>query len=334
MNMAVRCPAVVQLRLPRMSGSEALQSNLLAAAAGVVSLTIGATLITVRLAPRPKAESLAADWRVNLKLASHPLSLSCNHGALSRLLRTLEPALVLDPRPPASILALLVETLLHTLLPSLQRALHEPVVFASIDAVSECDRGVALEISIGEQIHHAVLDGGEAIDRILAAWSKRQNALAAVRVPTWLRLGSSVLTIGILASLRLGDAVLVETHHGGQFAVQFAGGWQAAARTLGNGVTLLEKPAPWPHADKETRMPPNEGLDIDTLPVRLDFDVGHRELSLAELKVLQAGAVLSLGRPATELVEITVHGRRIGCGELVEVDGVPAVRIVRLFGLD
>ena len=81
-------------------------------------------------------------------------------------------------------------------------------------------------------------------------------------------------------------------------------------------------------------MAETDKISLETLPIRLDFDVGQRELTLAELRTLQPGSIITLGRPAAEFVEIVVNGRRVGHGELVEIDGIPAVRITRLFGLD
>ncbi len=71
--------------------------------------------------------------------------------------------------------------------------------------------------------------------------------------------------------------------------------------------------------------------DPDAIPITLTFEVGRLEVTLGELRRLGPGSVLQLGRGAGELVTIAAHGRTIGRGELVEVEGAVAVRIVRLF---
>ncbi len=71
----------------------------------------------------------------------------------------------------------------------------------------------------------------------------------------------------------------------------------------------------------------------DALPVRVAFDVGRIELSLGDLRNLDIGAVLELGRQPEGLVRISANGRAVGQGTLVDVDGAVGVRIVRMFDL-
>ena len=73
------------------------------------------------------------------------------------------------------------------------------------------------------------------------------------------------------------------------------------------------------------------GEAADDIPVTLVFEAGRRELTLGELRRLAPGAVLDLGRGASEPIDIRANGRRIGSGELVEIDGALAVRVLRIF---
>ena len=70
---------------------------------------------------------------------------------------------------------------------------------------------------------------------------------------------------------------------------------------------------------------------LDETPVLLSFDVGRLKIPLGELRRLGPGSILAAERSATELVRISAHGQLLGFGELVEVEGAVAVRIVRLF---
>lgn len=72
--------------------------------------------------------------------------------------------------------------------------------------------------------------------------------------------------------------------------------------------------------------------DLDDLPVRLVFELGRVELSLGELQRLAPGALVPLGRPLEEPLDIMANGRRLGRGKLVQIGESLGVRIVSLVG--
>jgi type III secretion protein Q len=69
---------------------------------------------------------------------------------------------------------------------------------------------------------------------------------------------------------------------------------------------------------------------LDGVPVRLTFDLGDREIALAELQTLQPGYLFNLGRDPRGSVNIRANGRLIGEGELVEIEGRIGVCVLRL----
>jgi len=71
--------------------------------------------------------------------------------------------------------------------------------------------------------------------------------------------------------------------------------------------------------------------DLDDIPVKLLFELGRMELSLAEIRQLAPGALLSLQRPLEDSVDILANGRRIGRGHLVQIGDSLGIRITRLF---
>ena len=71
------------------------------------------------------------------------------------------------------------------------------------------------------------------------------------------------------------------------------------------------------------------GLNADLLPVRLVFLAGETEVALRDLSQIAAGHVFDLGRPVDRHVEVRANGRRIGIGELVEIDGRVGVRMLK-----
>ena len=72
--------------------------------------------------------------------------------------------------------------------------------------------------------------------------------------------------------------------------------------------------------------------DLDDLPVRLVFELGRVELSLGELQSLAPGALVPLGRPLEEPLDIMANGRRLGRGALVQIGENLGVRIVSIAG--
>jgi type III secretion protein Q len=71
---------------------------------------------------------------------------------------------------------------------------------------------------------------------------------------------------------------------------------------------------------------------LEEVPLRIVFDLGDLELTLAELKAIAPGQVIDLARAPGNAVRVSVNGRRIGAGEIVEIEGRLGVRITELVG--
>lgn len=180
-------------------------------------------------------------------------------------------------------------------------------------------------------------------DAIFSSWSPAPRAMEWLSLPGALRLGVTRLSLEVLRSLRPGDAVLLQ-HHDGRGTrdergarLVLAGAWVAGAVHADGLWRLTEPPAPlpggkqggWVLADEHGTAEP--AADPDDIPVLLTFEVGRLSVTLGQLRRLGAGSVLELGRSQDGLVEIAAHGRPVGQGELVEIEGAVGVRIVRLF---
>jgi flagellar motor switch/type III secretory pathway protein FliN len=72
-------------------------------------------------------------------------------------------------------------------------------------------------------------------------------------------------------------------------------------------------------------------LRPEDIPIRLEFDLGAQELSLAQLAQLGPGSVLETDRDTAAPVRILASSRVIGLGELVDVAGRIGVRIKELY---
>jgi type III secretion protein Q len=70
---------------------------------------------------------------------------------------------------------------------------------------------------------------------------------------------------------------------------------------------------------------------VEGLPVTLSFEAGEISLTVAELKALAPGAMLSFGRKlADSPITIRANGRVLGAGELVLIDDFLGVRLIEL----
>ncbi|QHC49104.1 YscQ/HrcQ family type III secretion apparatus protein [Billgrantia tianxiuensis] len=163
--------------------------------------------------------------------------------------------------------------------------------------------------------------------------------------------GRQQLRLGELRSLVPGDVVLLEPP---AKTLMIAGQPLAEAEEKDDGLHLLApvsptgarsapEPAPldddsrWKqrrHDDMaENTQDPQAARPeaaLDELPVQLACEFGRLELTLGELRTLDAGSVLPLKKPAQEAVDILVNGRRMGRGRLVEIGDSLGVQIVRL----
>lgn len=76
-----------------------------------------------------------------------------------------------------------------------------------------------------------------------------------------------------------------------------------------------------------------EGVRLADLGLTVDFDIGDKDVSLAEIETWQPGAVVALDPPQfAGRVEVTlrVNGRAIATGDLMAIDDRLAVRLSRL----
>eukprot|EP00887_Chlorella_sp_A99_P004404 scaffold39.g4404.t1 len=79
----------------------------------------------------------------------------------------------------------------------------------------------------------------------------------------------------------------------------------------------------------DTQQPPTveepatgAAFDVNAVPVRVTFELGERQLTLGELRLLQPGQTFDLARPLAEgPVIVRANGAWLGTGDLVEIEG-------------
>lgn len=84
-------------------------------------------------------------------------------------------------------------------------------------------------------------------------------------------------------------------------------------------------------AGKQESAPGVHDADLDELLVKLVFEVGRREFNLGEIQRLSPGFIFDLAREKRTAVDIFAGTRRIGSGELVQINENVGVRVTRLF---
>lgn len=160
------------------------------------------------------------------------------------------------------------------------------------------------------------------------------DALAAhIPVTCGLRLSGRDLPQARLARLRPGDIILPQTPSLSLWAphARFGLGPDDGNRTI-TEVAMTDEFPPTPPQGTEDEAP-----DIGSLPIRLSFLLAEQTLTLAQVQGLLPGSILpfqpELPQPG-QSVRILANGRPIGHGNVVEVEGQPAIRIARLFGTE
>lgn len=335
MSVAIARPLV----LPKLSREEVARRNRLCWPRASLELGDG-WMLHDRPAP-PLASWLGLALRVGDSLAT----LLMPAGLALALARDVAGA---PASPDAALLPPLVALRLSPLLDRLQAATGlDTVVLGSAPVSLPADaRRLTLQ-ALGATWPLALAAADNVLADLLRFWPPASLPVDAVSFPATLRLGATGLGLGALRALMPGEVVLFEhgqrARRGGpeRGQVLLAGRRIAAAHRSLGGWRLEEAPRDGDPREAlmggvmvEGRV--DDGADGETdeddLPVMLCFDLGHLELTLAALRALGPGSVLALPAPSDAPVRVTVGGRTVGTGELVEIEGQLGVQLMRIFG--
>lgn len=184
------------------------------------------------------------------------------------------------------------------------------------------------------------------MQHLMALWPIVPLPEAEVFLRTSLRMGSTPLSLRIVSSLSPGDVVLLESGNPERATLLIENYAHAPARWHEDKGWQLETAIQYP-LKKENPMAKQEeegrsehspdGLTDDVvsemdIPVTISFEMGHKTVTLAQLRDLGPGSVLELASPVSMPIGLYVGGRKIGQGELVDVEGTAGVRVKRIFG--
>ncbi|MGZ9895376.1 type III secretion system cytoplasmic ring protein SctQ [Bordetella bronchiseptica] len=171
----------------------------------------------------------------------------------------------------------------------------------------------------------------QAIAAALDSVAIADGPVSPERVPVRLRadVGAAFVAAGQLRTLRPGDVVLLAQYRVGDAGELWLSAGPNAIRvraehasfrvTQGWTAIMTEPATPDPG---ETPAQAGATLDTDQIPVRLTFDLGEREFTLAQLRSLHPGSTFDLERPIADgPVMVRANGLLLGSGRLVDIDG-------------
>ncbi|MBR0647780.1 type III secretion system cytoplasmic ring protein SctQ [Plastoroseomonas hellenica] len=317
-------PPVSRWRAPALTPYAMRAANRLARRRAPVMLPGGLSL-------RPAAPGAASGAVLTLDSAEGPLRIQAPDAAWDALLATLDPAAV---GARGALGALFAEAALELVLVPLESGLG-PLAARDFGAgKARPDLGFALADGSRVALELPAPLLAAAIELLGAL--PAEPALPPVPIPVSLRIAMADLPRAALATLRPGDAILLSAlrprRHEAVAVAAESLAWPvrlderaraAGPRRRAAALGLQE----WTMSEQQ----PADELPLDEIPIRLAFEVGRAEMSLAELGAVGEGHIFPLGRdPLAGPVDILANGRRIGQGELVEVGGTLAVRVLSL----
>ncbi|CAN7187579.1 type III secretion system cytoplasmic ring protein SctQ [Acidovorax sp. Leaf78] len=347
--------ATAALQPLRLSRNEAQARTTIAQRAAGLPLRLGASAWQARLHP---VAGSAAPWPepgyvLRLEWAGAAMALRLPAAAIEQALASVLEGAAL-PAIPSTLADAVLEASAGELLQSLQalgRGTPELLAWGpaqpgdvqnlpphACDVYLAADDGVQ---AIAGSLH---LDGlGLLLVAGLVGKRPPQPGPLDDSLPVTLRaeVGFTRLPASDAATLALGDVVLLDAF----FATADRALWLSADGRRGVHVqwpsvtsapdaadtappTRLTVIHPWTETMPATSdTPSTDTAALDTVPVRLSFDLGDVTLTLAQLRALQPGQTLDLGHPLAGAVRIRANGALVGEGDLVDIDGQIGVSV-------
>ncbi len=176
---------------------------------------------------------------------------------------------------------------------------------------------------------------------------KRLAALTSIQptLPVAVVVGAVEATYGELKTLEVGDYVILETIQsilqpgeagtvtiGGAENLTLFGEFDETGKLIvrdilsASPLATLEEDAATMPADEKSTAP---AVTLDDLTVTVRVELAARRMRLEDIAQLRVGAVLELGCKPTDPVTLTLDGRPIARGELVDIEGRLGVRITQ-----
>jgi type III secretion protein Q len=343
------------LALPAISPDEVASINAFYRRRPAVVFSLAGHLATILASWPPAPGDVSGTYHINITIDTAPGALILSRSAIKALISGLDPDQKLDGLN-AHECALLLELAVADALSVLETSLGSRLSIDAVCATADPESGtVSLPFSLAIDglapaaaelrlpPSHAVrlaqrLDRGASAARPLQAGNRGEEELP---VAVCLRVAAAMCSVGEIATLSPGDIVMADdVRLQSQTAVAvIAEHLVAPVRLKEAGAQIAAAPVrirgslwEWSmesEADRQADVTQKTGLD--DIPVKLLFELGRVELTLAEIRKLAPGSLIAMPRPIDDSVEIVTNGRRIGRGSLVQIGSNVGVRITRLF---
>lgn len=185
-------------------------------------------------------------------------------------------------------------------------------------------------------------DLAAALGKLLDGSTTSQKSNPNVPITMAGRIAVTQLSLGALESIRLDDVILADSTAGAGMAFVIVGeSFAARARWQGRSLTLLERPIKiandhrgvWSMSDMANsgNEPEAVNAEFSDIQIKIVFELGRKEIRLGDLRSLAPGYVFDLSRDQRTAVDIYAGTRRVGFGEVVQINETLGVRVTRLF---
>ena len=288
-------------------------------------------------------ESSPANWPVFV-VQSHPggreALLQASPGFLASLEQRILARFGIDSvKQPVPSDAALLEFLVLAVLEHVNRGLRFPVQFSLAR-----DKGRSIDNARGLFLGFAIGVGGLTghfrlflpfdflfTDKTVHLDESRSGYPAGLAWSLPISAGFVDLSLDEMVQIGLGDIVMAHAAPALLFPNDFDKGWWMAVEPSNSRRfrvdKYFERSAPV-DAGSEAQ-PATNKPDLKTLPLRVQVVLGEREFSLGEIQSLTPGTIVELDIAKTDPVRLMVNGKILGEGELVDVEGNLAVKILR-----
>lgn len=179
------------------------------------------------------------------------------------------------------------------------------------------------------------------IDQLSARPDKGEGGTARLKVGMgrvgWLEADVSVTDNRFRATVK--SVVLEEAEQPGPGSEDAARdqlesqGEEAAPASLGDGPDESTNPGTTGRPTVDETLKSKEGADLlNDIPLQIAVELARVPITAEEVVGLKVGQVVDLNRVPGEPIDLSVNGRIVARGELVEIDGNLGVRVLSLAG--
>lgn len=267
---------------------------------------------------------------------------------LANLPAQVDPALMASV--PEPLLAAAYEALLEDPLEALEHASGLPLVFTAVrlepEEADDCPACIPFSLQRagdGRMLHGMFALAGDeqaayrAMQEVTRKWRSRLGATwtDSLNLGVIVEAGEVRLALRDLFAVAPRDILLLDTFHPATDSVvlRVAGGPCLRARYTGTRLTIEETLMTMELEDRTvvtetTGTPRTHDLKSIEVPVRLEIET--LTMTVAQLGNLSPGYILETTRPLSAPVTLSVNGKAIGTGEILDVGGRIGVRILTI----